>query len=455
MTSDPADRLPPQDLGAEQATLGACFIEEEAAARALALVDVEDFYREAHQTIFAAIKACAERGDPTDVVMVGAELRRRDQLAAVGGAEYLTRLIGEVPTSAHVIPYASVLTDAAIKRRLIKVGWKIASASQENPDDVDELVAFAVREVGELARFRKDDGAIPVEQYVGRIRERLEDALTAVPHVSNARLGIEKLDRRMGGLAGNGLIIPRGKEKSGKSMVAGQAGLASAREMRAADEGHVLVYILEGVDVWEERAIAWLGGFNSNIFSPQVSVTEEDRRRYEAGVEEFATLPMSVTGELFGVEEIANDIRAQAMRRDVRLVIIDHAQLIRGGGGRSAVEAAEERATTLSTLAAEIQCPIIVPSQLTDGDGGRHAKWARAWDESATLVWDIERGDAGADRAEWQHSPRGVFRLHASRRRPPFVRYSVHFELSTGHITDGELPEAMAGYSRGGSENNA
>ena len=116
------DRVPPQDLDAEQATLGSMLLESEAAARAFAIIGPTDFYREAHQLVCKAMLAVNNRSEPVDLVTVSAELRRMGQLENAGGGEYLTALINKVPTAAHVQRYANIVAEKAVLRRLIVAG---------------------------------------------------------------------------------------------------------------------------------------------------------------------------------------------------------------------------------------------------------------------------------------------------------------------------------------------
>ena len=131
---------PPHDIGAEQATLGACLIEASAVERAFAIVEQKDFYPEVHRLIFAAMVAVHERGDPVDLVTVSAELRRGEQLEAVGGGEYLTALISKVPTAAHVLRYAEIVAEKGALRQAARLGEDLTKAAYENPADVAGLL---------------------------------------------------------------------------------------------------------------------------------------------------------------------------------------------------------------------------------------------------------------------------------------------------------------------------
>src|SRR5262249_28272103 len=131
------DRIPPQDLEAEQSTLGSMMITRTAVEQALELLQPEDFYRDAHRYIFEAISDLSRRDEPPHPLTVQAELRRQDRLEQVGGLAYLTSLISSVPTAAHCEFYAKIVAQKAVLRRLIDASGQIIAWSYEEEDDVD------------------------------------------------------------------------------------------------------------------------------------------------------------------------------------------------------------------------------------------------------------------------------------------------------------------------------
>jgi replicative DNA helicase len=123
--------LPPHDLEAEQATLGAAMLSADALAIVLGHLREDDFHRPAHRTVYAAMAALVARGDPADVVTVGAELDRRLALADVGGAPFLHTLVEAVPTTASAGHYASRVAELAALRRVIDAGHRLVALGQE------------------------------------------------------------------------------------------------------------------------------------------------------------------------------------------------------------------------------------------------------------------------------------------------------------------------------------
>src|SRR5699024_7891679 len=105
------DRIPPHNIEAEQAVLGAVFLEPEAFASASELLVPEDFYRSGHQRIFEVMTKLSDQGEPIDLVTVTTELSNRKILDEAGGVSYLTDLAGSVPTAANIAYYSKIVEE--------------------------------------------------------------------------------------------------------------------------------------------------------------------------------------------------------------------------------------------------------------------------------------------------------------------------------------------------------
>ncbi|MHB9038558.1 MAG: DnaB-like helicase N-terminal domain-containing protein, partial [Armatimonadota bacterium] len=119
------DKIPPQNLEAEQSTLGSMMIERSALEKALEILRAEDFYRPAHQEVFDALISLMERDEPADLITLQEELRKRGKLDDVGGTEYLMALVDSVPTAANLEYYAHIVEKKSILRKLISAGTQI------------------------------------------------------------------------------------------------------------------------------------------------------------------------------------------------------------------------------------------------------------------------------------------------------------------------------------------
>ena len=365
------DNVPPQDSDAELATLGAMMFAPSGLVEARAIVREDDFYRAHHRAIYRAIVTIADRGDPVDVLIVDHELQKMGPEANPGGKPYLVVCIESIVTMAHVKRYATFVAEAALLRKLMEAGLELYRAAKAYPDSAQSLLEEHVRRIASVRAGGAERGAALVGKSTDELARRLEELMGATPHLSAARTGIFGVDRCMGGLSGHTLIVPRGVEKAGKSMFGMQCLLSSALAFAEEGKGRCAVaYVLEGEEIWQERAIAWLGPFNSSIFRPTVSVVDHEHAAFSRAVQMWRGLPLYVTGEVNDLDAIITDLRRIHMAHPVGLVLIDYAQLIQGGNGGSNVERNEDKANRLAGLAAELHCPIIVPSQVTKGEGG-------------------------------------------------------------------------------------
>lgn len=139
------DRIPPQNLEAEQAVLGAILLDGDALVTAMERVRDEDFYRGAHQLIYEAMIEIAEANEPVDLVTLTARLQDKQQLEEVGGITYLSELANAVPTAANVDYYAQIVEEKSMLRRLIRAATQIVSNGYAGQDEVGMLLSDAKR----------------------------------------------------------------------------------------------------------------------------------------------------------------------------------------------------------------------------------------------------------------------------------------------------------------------
>ena len=114
------DRLPPQNIEAEQSVLGAIILDNDALPRALDMVSPDDFYRDSHRRLYEAMLGLFDRNEPIDVITITDYLNRKGQLEAVGGISYLSELAAFVPTSANIRYHAKIIREKALLRALVQ-----------------------------------------------------------------------------------------------------------------------------------------------------------------------------------------------------------------------------------------------------------------------------------------------------------------------------------------------
>jgi len=139
ITKEMIDKLPPQNIEAEQSVLGAIIFDNEALPKALEILSPEDFYRDNHRKLYSAMIELFEKNEPIDIVTLTDHLRKNGLLDSIGGISYLSSLANAVPTSANIRHHAKIVREKAILRSLIQVSTQIASKVYEDSTDVDEM----------------------------------------------------------------------------------------------------------------------------------------------------------------------------------------------------------------------------------------------------------------------------------------------------------------------------
>ena len=137
------DRVPPQNIEAEQAVLGAMMIKKEAIIEAQEILQPEDFYREAHRRVYDAMLKLAENDEAVDLVTLTEQLRKDGELEKIGGIPFITTIANIVPTAANVTYHAKIVKEKAELRRLIDAATEIAGAAYEDSQPVENIMDAA------------------------------------------------------------------------------------------------------------------------------------------------------------------------------------------------------------------------------------------------------------------------------------------------------------------------
>ncbi|MDR7487118.1 MAG: DnaB-like helicase N-terminal domain-containing protein, partial [Armatimonadota bacterium] len=170
----PVDRVPPQNLEAEQSVLGSMLLERDAIARVVEVLRPDDFYRDAHRRIFETIADLFERGEPADLITVTDRLRARGILDEVGGASYVTSLLHAVPTAANVEYYARIVVQKAMLRQMIHAGTRIVDLGYREDQDVELLVDQAEKLVFGIAARRMGQEFVPLPEILRESFDRID-----------------------------------------------------------------------------------------------------------------------------------------------------------------------------------------------------------------------------------------------------------------------------------------
>lgn len=212
------ERVPPQNLDAEQGVLGSMLLDRDAIARVVELIRPEDFYRDAHRRIYEAIADLFERGEPVDLITVTDRLRDKGQLDDVGGAGYVTSLLNAIPTAANVEYYARIVLQKSMLRQLIAAGTQIAQMGFEGEQDVEILVDRAEKLVFSIANRRLLQEFLPIREILKESFERIDRRYQDKGTVTGVPTGFTDLDQVTSGLQGSDLAIVAARPAMGKCL---------------------------------------------------------------------------------------------------------------------------------------------------------------------------------------------------------------------------------------------
>ena len=205
------ERVPPQNVEAEQAVLGAMLLEEDAVIRAAELLEEAVFYKDAHRKIFAALLSLARANTPVDLVTVTDELRKRNQLEQVGGPAYLATLTSIVPTAANAEHYCRIVKQKSILRELIRVATQIATASYEEAMEPDLLLDHAESMIFDIASKKLTRDAVAMKDIIKSSIEMIDLLYQRKGMITGLPTGFVELDQQLAGLQPADLIVVAGR----------------------------------------------------------------------------------------------------------------------------------------------------------------------------------------------------------------------------------------------------
>jgi len=358
-----ADRTPPQNIEAEQAVLGAIFLEQEAIVTTSEILKPEDFYRGIHQRIYQAMLELSEKSEPVDLVTVTALLESKKQLDEVGGVSYLTDLANAVPTAANVEYYCRIIEEKAILRQLIRTATKIVTDGYNQSDELQFLLSDAERNIMQISQKRSSGGFQHIKDVLMNAYERIETLSTKKGDITGIPTGYPDLDKMTSGLHGSELIILAARPAVGKTAFA----LNVAQNVAARAGETVAIFSLEmGAAQLVMRMICAEGNIDAGKMRTGY-LEEDDWRKLTMAIGNLSKAPVYID-DTPGVT--INDIRSKCRRLkaeqgNVGLVLIDYLQLISGRGGDNRQQEISEISRSLKLLARELNCTVIALSQLS------------------------------------------------------------------------------------------
>ncbi|MGD8373991.1 MAG: replicative DNA helicase [Candidatus Woesebacteria bacterium] len=357
-------KVPPQNLDAEASLLGAVLIDEDVLTRISDSVTADDFYEKRHRAIFSAMIKLYEMHKPVDMLTLSDQLRKSEELAEIGGIDYLTELTNMVPTAANAEHYAEIIVQAAMRRRLIKAAGEIAEYGYEEDQMVGELLEKAEAEIFAVSDKSLRNDLVSLEQILGESFDRLDELHKNKGKIRGVPTGWRDLDGITAGLQRSDLIILAARPAMGKTTLVTNLAYNVATKAKQA----VLFFSLEmSKEQLVDRMLADAAGVDSwNIRTGNLS--DEDFEKISTAMGEMAEAPIFIDDTPgVSVLEMRTKARRQSHTHPLGLIIIDYLQLMQGSGkhGDNRVQEVSEISRGLKLIARELNVPVIALSQLS------------------------------------------------------------------------------------------
>ncbi len=386
------DRIPPQNLEAEQSVIGAMLIEREAISRVAEFMHPEDFYREAHRLIYAAILSLYNRGEAVDLITLTEQLRRDDKLEAAGGISYVTSLANSVPTAANVIYHAKIVEEKALLRGLINTATHIAGLGYEANEDVINILDQAERMILEVANRKVTGAFVPIKDILMAALDRVEQLYHTKGGITGLPTGFRDLDRLTAGLQPSDLILIAARPSMGKTAFT----LNIAQHVAVKEKKPVAFFSLE---MSKEQLVQRMLCTEATIDAQRLKIgdlKDNDWAQLVKAADRLSSAPIFIDDTPGAtVTEIRSKARRLKVEHDLSLVVIDYLQLMQGsasGRNDSRQQEISEISRSLKSLARELNVPVVALSQLSRGVEARTNKRPMLSDlrESGSLEQDAD-----------------------------------------------------------------
>lgn len=357
-------KVMPHNIEAEQAILGCNLIDNDVPIAVMAKLRAEDFYSEAHQSIYEAMTNIYRANSPIDFVTLIDELERMGIMESVGGIDYITALTNIVPSAANYMHYLEIVKRDSVLRSLIKAGQEIIEKSYEN-EDKREVLNFAEKKIFDIAQTEDNSSLIHISQPLTSVMEKFDQISRDKNVIRGLSTGFVGLDRITNGLQNSDLILLAARPGVGKTSFA----MNIVNYVATTGKKNCAVFSLEmPKEQLAQRSICSISGVSMEK-ALKGSLDKNDWKALLAGNKKLSQANIFVDdSSLTTPVEILSKCRRLKREHGLDLIMIDYLQLmnssIKSKDGNRQLEISEIT-RNLKIAAKELNVPIIVLSQLS------------------------------------------------------------------------------------------
>ncbi len=389
-----SEKLPPQNIEAEQSVLGCLLIDKNAILKVVDFLQAKDFYKPDHQEIYQAMFELFERSEPIDLLSISSRLKEKGLLEQIGGSAYLTDLVNTVPTAAHTLSYGQMVQRKRILRDLIDASHDLNQMGYNESEDVEVLLDQAERKIFSITQKSLTQKFLPIKDSLEQAFERIDRLSRHEGGPRGVATGFIDLDNMLSGLQKSDMIILASRPSMGKSSLA----LDFARNIAVKDNLPVGIFSLEmSMDQVVDRLIASQSGVDLwKIRTGTLSSKGEnnDFARIQNAMGVLAEAPIYIddaaTSNVLQMRAMARRLQAE---KGLGLLVIDYLQLVEPRTAQeSMVQQITEISRSLKGLARELCVPVLAISQLSRAVEQRSPQIPRLADlrESGSLEQDAD-----------------------------------------------------------------
>ncbi|WP_444313217.1 replicative DNA helicase [Megasphaera sp.] len=424
-------RIPPQNVEAEQAVLGAMLLSHDAVIVAMEKLQSQDFYRDVHRIIFEAMEHLHRENKEIDVITLPDELKRMKKLDDVGGLEYVLNLPNLVGSAANIEYYANIVAEKALARNLISTCTELTTEAYDGQQETEALLDDAERRILQLSdtKNRGDFASVGavVEVTLDKITKLYENkaGLTGLP------TGFRDLDRMTSGLQPSDLILVAARPSMGKTAFT----LNIAQNVGVRQHKTVAFFSLEmSQEQLVQRLLCQIAHIDSQKLRTGQLNSDEEWTRLTDACDKLYESPIYIDDTPgISVAEMRSKARRLKSEHGLDLIIVDYLQLMQGRNAESRQQEISEISRSLKALARELKVPLIALSQLSRSVESRQDKRpmlsdlreSGALEQDADIVSFLYREDYYDKETENQHITEVILAKH---RNGPVGSVKLYFK---------------------------
>src|SRR3989338_6838529 len=355
-------RIPPNNIEAEQAVLGALLIDHEAINTVSQMVKPEYFYEDNNKKIYKCMLSLYEERKPIDLLTLTHILKKKKSYDQIGGSEYLTSLANSVPTAANIEHYANILRETYLRRSLITVAGTMTDLSFSD-NEAEEVLNRVEQEIFSLSQESVRQGFIHVREALAESFDKLDELHKREALYRGIATGFVDLDLLLSGLQDSNLIVLAARPGQGKTAFVVNVAQYVASILKIP----VGIFSLE---MSKEELVDRLLISQANIDAWKLKtgkLSEEDFGKLSEAMGELADAPIYIDDTPgISIAEMRSKARRLQIEHGLKLLIVDYMQLVNPGRRfENRVQEVSFISQNLKNLARELKIPVLTVSQLS------------------------------------------------------------------------------------------